>query len=337
MQNPKEKSLLAMLVHFTALGEVMQVKKISTETLIDIHSSKRPESFDTFLGQSHIKSVMATAIDSAKKRQSQIGHTLFSGPSGYGKTTLANIISKQMQSNIKAVTGYAIPKPAEIVSILNSLDEGDILFIDEIHRLRPNVEEVLYIAMEDFVIDMVMPDGGSVRVPIAPFTLIGATTQAEKLTPPLKNRFVYNFHFMEYSPEEKQQIISRYLQTYQVTTAPEILDQIHKKVDAVPREIHNLCVKIRDFVVANNSGDDLALDEKLWDAFVDHIQIDDGGLTRLHKKYLEILEEQDRPLGVKTLAIQLGINEKAVEEDIEPLLMKLGKIEKTAAGRILLG
>lgn len=313
----------------------MEIKKISTEKLMDISSWKRPETFEEFLGQEHIKKVIQTAIQSAQKRDSHIGHTLFSGPSGFGKTTIANIISKQMNKGIKAVTGYAITKPAEIVSILNSLEPGEILFIDEIHRLKPNVEEVLYIAMEDFVIDMVMPDGGSVRIPISPFTLIWATTMAEKLTPPLKNRFVYNFHFMDYDPSEKKQIIQRYLDQYNIQYHPDLPEQIHQKVDAVPREIHNLCVKIRDYVVSECGDEDLVLDDKRWADFVHHIQIDDGGLTLLHKKYLAILEEQDRPLGVKALAIQLGVSEKAVEEDIEPLLLKLNKIEKTAAGRVL--
>ena len=150
--------------------------------------------------------------------------------------------------------------------------------------------------MEDFVIDMVMPDGGSVRVPISPFTLIGATTQAEKLTPPLKNRFVYNFHFMEYETEEKKQIIARYLEKYDVQTELDMLDHIHQKVDAVPREIHNLCVQIRDYLISKNGQENIYLDKKTRDQFVDHIQIDDGGLTRLHQKYLEILEKNDRPL-----------------------------------------
>lgn len=314
----------------------MEVKKISTTKLLDVSGAKRPEHFDEFLWQSHIKSVMSTAIQSAKTRQSQIGHTLFSGPSGFGKTTLANIVAKQMNTGMKAVTGYAISKPAEIISILNSLDPWDILFIDEIHRLRPSVEEVLYIAMEDFVIDMVMPDGGSVRVPISPFTLIWATTQAEKLTPPIKNRFVYNFHFMEYDAEEKKQIIARYLGKYGVKTQVDMLDQIEQKVDSVPREIHNLCVKVRDFIVSHYGEEEVLLDNSLWKRFVQHIQIDDGGLNWLHQKYLEILEKQDRPLWVRTIAIQLGVNEKAVEEDIEPLLLKLGKIEKTSWGRVLL-
>lgn len=317
----------------------MEIKKISTEKLLDLNTGKRPETFEDFQGQSHIKTILETAIQSAKTRDSHIGHTLFSGPSGFGKTTIANIVAKQMNKGIKAVTGYAISKPAEIISILNSMEDGEILFIDEIHRLKPNIEEVLYIAMEDFVIDMVMPDGGSVRIPISPFTLIWATTQAEKLTPPLKNRFVYNFHFMDYNLEEKKQIIQRYLNQYNIKAEAHMYDLIHKKVDAVPREIHNLCVKIRDYIVSRYSKDtdkNLYLDEQRRDDFVKYIKIDDWGLTLLHKKYLDILREQDRPLGVKALAIQLWVNEKAVEEDIEPLLLKLNKIGKTAAWRVLI-
>jgi len=314
----------------------MKIQKIATEKLIDISSGKRPESFEQFLWQEHIKNIAQTAIESAKKRDSYIWHTLFSGPSGFGKTTMANIISKQMNKGIKAVTWYAISKPAEIVSILNSLEEWEVLFIDEIHRLRPNVEEVLYIAMEDFVIDMVMPDGWSVRIPINPFTLIGATTKWESLSPPLKNRFVYNFHFMDYSQSEKKSIIQRYLDQYKIWHDIDILKDIEKKVDAVPREIHNLCVQLRDFVIFKNSNtEETILDKSLWKEFVAQMQIEDGGLNLLHKKYLEILENHDRPVGVKAISIQLGIHEKAVEEDVEPLLLKLWKIEKTHQWRIL--
>ncbi|NOZ44064.1 MAG: hypothetical protein GXP45_02810 [bacterium] len=197
------------------------------------------------------------------------------------------------------------------------------MFIDEIHRLKPNIEEVLYIAMEDFVIDMVMPDGGNVRIPIAPFTLIGATTQAEKLTPPLKNRFVYNFHFMEYNQAEKKQIIKRYLNQYEIHTQEHMPELIHQKVDAIPREIANLCVKLRDFLVSKQGEESLILDEAIWNDFVEYIKIQDGGLTVIHQKYLDILEEQQRAMGVKSIAIQLGVNEEAVEKDIEPLLLKL--------------
>ncbi len=311
----------------------MEVKKINTDKLMNISHSGRPDTFEEFIGQENIKGIVKTAIESWKKRKWHIGHILFSGPSGFGKTTMAHIISKQGQVNIKAVTGYAITKPSEIISILNTLETWDILFIDEIHRLKPNIEEVLYIAMEDFVIDMVMPEWGNVRIPINPFTLIGATTKSESLSQPIKNRFVYNFHFMEYTPNEKESIIKKYLDKYEIQTSEEIIKKISEKVGSVPREIHNLCIKIRDFVITKSQ--EKKLTDSLWEDFLKHSKIDEGGMTPLHKKYLEILEKADRPMGVKAIAVQLWVNEKAVEEDVEPLLLKLGKIEKTWAGRIL--
>jgi len=339
----------------------MEVKKINTDKLLNIHSSARPDTFDEFIGQNHIKEIIKTAIESGKKRKGHIGHMLFSGPSGFGKTTIAHIISKQGNVSIKAVTGYAITKPSEIISILNTLETGDVLFIDEIHRLKPNIEEVLYIAMEDFVIDMVMPEGGNVRIPINPFTLIGATTKSESLSQPIKNRFVYQFHFMEYTPTEKEAIIKKYLNKYEISATNDLIKKMSEKVAAVPREIHNFCIKIRDYVIThwvssfdlssngdkggvptgtedleNNENSKNMLTEQLREYFLTHSKIEEGGMTPLHAKYLEILEKADRPIGVKAIAVQLGINEKAVEEDVEPLLLKLGKIEKSAAGRILI-
>ena len=320
----------------------MEVKKINTDKLLNINYTWRPNSFDEFIGQEHIKGVVKTAIDSGKKRKWYMGHILFSGPSGFGKTTMAHIISKQGQVNIKAVTAYAITKPSEIISILNTLETWDILFIDEMHRLKPNIEEVLYIAMEDFVIDMVMPEWWNVRIPINPFTLIGATTKSESLSQPIKNRFVYHFHFMEYTQNEKETIIKKYLNKYEIKTSDEVIKKISEKVWAVPREIHNLCIKIRDFVITRSSLDKegwgeiwKTLTETLRTDFLVHSKIDEGGMTPLHAKYLEILEKADRPIGVKAIAVQLWINEKAVEDDVEPLLLKLGKIEKSAGGRIL--
>ncbi len=312
----------------------MEIKKINTDKLLNINSCNRPLSFDDFVWQEHIKNILKTAIESWKKRKSHIGHILFSGPSGFGKTTMANVIAKQSWVWIKAVTGYAITKPSEIISILNSLEQGDILFIDEIHRLKPNIEEVLYIAMEDFVIDMVMPEWGNVRIPINPFTLIGATTKSESLSQPIKNRFVYNFHFMEYNQSEKQIIINKYLRQYAVDFDSSLLSAIAAKVDAVPREIHNLCIKLRDFAITQQHQQ--KIDQKWLQAFFDYSKIEEWWTTPLHAKYLEILRNADRPLGIKTIAVQLGINEKAVEEDIEPLLLKLWKIEKTAGGRIVM-
>ena len=310
----------------------MEVKRISTTSQNTVSGSQRPVDFESFVGQEPIKAVLKTAIESAKLRAGELGHILFSWSSGFWKTTLAGILSKQMGSSLKVVTWYALSKPSELVSVLNSLDVGDILFIDEIHRLKPTIEEVLYIAMEDFLIDMVMPEGWSLRLPINPFTLIGATTKPESLSQPMKNRFIYQFHFMDYTPDEKKKILDQYLDFYGVKYEQNLITDISKKVAPVPREIHNLAVKIRDYLVSKKikilTSNDRA-------DFLVHTQIQDGGMMPIHSKYLEILETADRPLGLKSLAIQLWVSEKTLEEDIEPLLLKLWKITKTTKGRIL--
>ncbi len=311
----------------------MEIKKISLETATSWTISHRPQSFAEFIWQAPIKSVLQTAIESAKLREAPLGHILFSGSSGFGKTTLATIISQQMNTNIKVVTGYALTKPSELVSLLNSLESWDILFIDEIHRIKPTLEEVLYIAMEDFVIDMLMPEWWSIRLPINPFTLVWATTKPESLSQPMKNRFIYHFHFMDYDLEEKKTILDRYLQHYQVNYEPDLLERFVQKVASVPREIHNLVIKIRDYLISRQLP---ILTSKDREEFLKHSQIDDWGMMPIHKKYLDILADFDRPVGVKTLAVQLGVSEKNLEEDIEPLLLKLGKIEKTTKGRSLI-
>jgi len=318
---------------FLFVKKTMEIKKISLETATSWTISHRPQSFAEFIWQAPIKSVLQTAIESAKLREAPLGHILFSGSSGFGKTTLATIISQQMNTNIKVVTGYALTKPSELVSLLNSLESWDILFIDEIHRIKPTLEEVLYIAMEDFVIDMLMPEWWSIRLPINPFTLVWATTKPESLSQPMKNRFIYHFHFMDYDLEEKKTILDRYLQHYQVNYEPHLLEKFVQKVASVPREIHNLVIKIRDYLISRQL---LILTSKDREEFLKHSQIDDWGMMPIHKKYLDILADFDRPVGVKTLAVQLWVSEKNLEEDIEPLLLKLGKIEKTTKGRSLI-
>ena len=318
---------------FLFVKKTMEIKKISLETATSWNISHRPQSFAEFIWQTPIKSVLQTAIESAKLREAPLGHILFSGSSGFGKTTLATIISQQMNTNIKVVTGYALTKPSELVSLLNSLESWDILFIDEIHRIKPTLEEVLYIAMEDFVIDMLMPEWWSIRLPINPFTLVWATTKPESLSQPMKNRFIYHFHFMDYDLEEKKTILDRYLQHYQVNYEPHLLEKFVQKVASVPREIHNLVIKIRDYLISRQLP---ILSSKDREEFLKHSQIDDWGMMPIHKKYLDILADFDRPVGVKTLAVQLWVSEKNLEEDIEPLLLKLGKIEKTTKGRSLI-
>lgn len=314
----------------------MEIKKIRIERKGDDAATIRPWMLVEFIGQDEIKRIIQTAVSSAKQVWHPLGHILFSGESGHGKTTLAQIIAKELGVNIKIVTGYAITKPSELISILNNVEKWDILFIDEIHRLKPNIEEILYIAMEDFVIDMVMPEGGNVRIPINPFTLIGATTKMESIAWPLKNRFVYKFHFNDYSQEEKIQIIRRYMKLYFIDAVDSIISMIEEKVESTPREIHNFIVKIRDYLISHSphDGHSFDFDESFWADFSTWVNIDKWGLTSLHKKYLDVLSEHDTPVGVKTIAAKLWVSEKSIEEDIEPLLLKLGKIEKTTKGRV---
>ncbi len=315
----------------------MEVKKIDITQGWQTNNQAtitRPVGFGDFVGQDDIVTMVKTAITSAQRSSHTLGHMLFSGNSGYGKTTLAHIIANEMQVNIKIVTWYAISKPSELISILNNLQEWDILFIDEIHRLKPTIEEVLYIAMEDRVIDFVMPEGGSMRLPINHFTLIGATTKLESLSAPLKNRFIYKFHFQDYSHADILEIIKKYLSHYDIAADKNIVEKISWKVEHTPREIHNICVKIRDYLIAQDMVH-LEMHASHRDVFELRLNIDEWWITPLHRQYLEILWQHDDAVWVKTLAAKLWMHEKAIESDIEPLLLKLGKIEKTTRGRVL--
>ena len=312
----------------------MEVKKIKTQKLIKTGNNFRPTRFDEFIGQDDIKKALKSAIVSSQKTWNPIGHILFSGPSGFGKTTLAQIVAKELGVQIKIIAWYAISKPAELISILTSLEEKDILFIDEIHRLKPTIEEILYIAMEDFAIDMVMPEGGNVRVDIAPFTLIGATTRLESLSPPLKNRFVYKFHFQPYTHQQKEKILKRYLAMNGITTSPSILKNMVEMIVDTPREISNFAIQLKDFLIS--SYRDTKLNKQKREEFKNWAKLEKWGLAPIHKAYLQILKEADgKPVGLKTIALKLGVNEKSVEQDIEPLLLKLGLVQKTSQGRML--
>ncbi len=315
----------------------MEVKKISTDKNLNKKASFRPSNFKQFVGQNNIKKVLQSSISSAKQRNQPIGHTLFAGPSGFGKTTLANIVANSMNVNIKIITGYAISKPSELISVLSNLQKGDILFIDEIHRLKAPIEEILYIAMEDFVIDMVTPEWDDLRVPIEPFSLLWATTKMQSLSNPLKNRFIYKFHFTDYSSKEKQLIIEKYLQNENIQYNKKLLKTISQNLVSVPREIRNFCIKLRDYLISQiNQTNQLNLTDKRWQDFKSWANIQFGWLTHIHSRYIEILKEyQPKPVGLKTISLKLWINEKAVENDIEPLLLKQWKIKKTSQGRTL--
>ena len=311
----------------------MHIEKMDLQKKTTTWKKVRPDNFDSFVWQEHITRIIKTAIDSAQKKEHQLWHILLSGPSGYGKTTLAHITTNLYGKNFHTVTGYAISKPAELISIMTSMNEWDVLFIDEIHRIKPILEEMLYIAMEDFAIDMMVGDGWAVRVPLKPFTLIWATTKPESLTEPLKNRFIYSFHCVDYNNQEKDKIVERYLNHYEIKYLPNLVKQISLKVDTVPRKIHNLIVNIRDFLISKNH--DLTLNNDNWKECEHRLEIRDWWITNIHEKYLSILRSNSGAVGLKTISLQLGINEESVENEIEPLLLKSGLIEKTGRGRIL--
>lgn len=308
---------------------------MDTDKITEKKANFRPLSFEDFVGQESIKKVLKNAIVSSKKRKEPIGHVLFSGESGFGKTTLAQIVARQLWVEIKIVTAYAIEKPADIISVLNWLKMWDILFIDEIHRLKPKIEEMLYIAMEDFRIDIVMPDGGNLNLPLPEFTLIWATTKLESLSSPFKNRFVYKFHFSHYTKNEKQNIVKKYLNNVSVTVEDSLVPDIAQKVLPVPREIRNFTIKLRDWLMSNWFEEkNMYIDDELFQKFSKWIELNDDWLSHLQLKYLEILKQED-VVWVKTLSQMINVSEQVIEIDIEPMLLKLWKIEKTSKGRRL--
>ncbi len=321
----------------------MQVKRISADSTspsLYQPSAPRPLSFVEFIWQADILRVILVALASCKKHNHQLGHMLFAGSSGYGKTTLAHLIAQELWSGIKTITAYALSKPSDLLSLLHSLQPGDVLFIDEIHRLKPLLEEMLYIAMEDYAVDMIMPDGDHLRLPLPHFTLIGATTRPEALAAPLKNRFVYPFHLHEYSAEEQHQLLLRYLTINHISVPHELMSQLTQHITCVPREIANFCIILRDYLLVHTPDsmpDHLDLSAAQWTSFLKRSSIQKWGLTPLHQRYIALLMSANgKPVGLKTLAYQLSVNEETIEQDIEPLLFKLGKIEKTPKWRLLL-
>ncbi len=325
----------------------MQVKKIDLETTELVKADFRPVTFQDFIGQEDITRVVKTAIASSRKSNRVLGHMLLLGPAWYGKTTLSQIIAHELGTSCKVVTAYAITKPADIISLLNALSEWDVLFIDEIHRLAPKIEEMLYTAMEDYVIDMVMPDGGHVKIPLQPFTLIGATTKADHLSKPLKSRFVYKFHFSDYTDHEKEKIIWYYMgklgiqakkptgekaKMWENESAGYEIKEFAKLVENIPRELHNACVRMYDYLNVHHKSLELSMDA--IEEFATWNNAREGGLNMLHTAYLDVLDGANRPMSLNTIAVKMWLDEKTVEEEIEPLLIKLGYVERGPRGRV---
>lgn len=298
--------------------------------------SLRPQIFENYIGQENIKKNMRIFIKSAQKRGVPLDHLLFYGPPGLGKTTIAGIIANEMGANLKITTGPAIEKGGDLASLLTSLEDGDILFIDEIHRLNRAVEELLYPAMEDFKIDILIGSGStskSVRLELPKFTLIGATTRVGMLTSPLRDRFGSINRMELYTPEELTEIILMDSNILEVKLNKDAAYEIGKRSRGTPRIAIRILKRIRDFAIAEDKD---YIDIETAKHALEMLRIDNNGLDETDLRILTAIHQfNDGPVGIETLSAFIGEDQGTIEDVCEPYLMQSGFISKTPRGRIL--
>ena len=317
----------------------MSRKIITTEATEEdkkIEGSLRPQHLDEYIGQEKIKSTLKIFIDAAKNRGEALDHVLFYGPPGLGKTTLAGIIANEMGVNMKATSGPAIEKPGEMAAILNNLQEGDVLFIDEIHRLNRQVEEVLYPAMEDYAIDIMIGKGAaarSIRLDLPHFTLVGATTRAGLLTAPLRDRFGVVHHLEFYTPEELQTIIVRSASVLGVEIDSKGAYAMARRSRGTPRLANRLLKRVRDFAQVKYDG---VITEDVANFALDLLDVDKYGLEQLDRTILLTIIEKfaGGPVGLETLSAAIGEDSGTLEDVYEPYLIKNGFLNRTPKGRV---
>ena len=301
-----------------------------------IETSLRPLSLNEYIGQEKAKEHLRIYIDAAKARGEALDHVLFYGPPGLGKTTLAGIIANEMGVNLKVTSGPAIEKPGEMAAILNNLQEGDVLFIDEIHRLNRQVEEVLYPAMEDFAIDIMIGKGAaarSIRLELPHFTLVGATTRAGLLTAPLRDRFGVVHHLEFYTPEELQTIIVRSAGVLGVEIDKKGAYAMARRSRGTPRLANRLLKRVRDFAQVKYDG---VITEEVANFALDLLDVDKYGLEQLDRTILLTIIEKftGGPVGLETLAAAIGEDSGTLEDVYEPYLIKNGFLNRTPKGRV---
>ncbi len=297
----------------------------------------RPKMLAEYVGQSHIKGHLLVHLEAAKKRNEPLGHTLLHGPPGLGKTTLAMIIGREMGAQVRVTSGPAIEKPGDLASLLTNLEEGDVLFIDEIHRMRPAIEEVLYSAMEDYALDLVIgkgPTARSMRLELKPFTLVGATTKAGSVSAPLRDRFVQVFKLAFYTDVEMEQIVERTAGILDVSLSEGVARRLACCCRATPRVANRLVRAVRDF--AQVQGEQVISDERLHET-LEALGIDDAGLDRTDRLILQTIAEKfaGGPVGLSTLSAALSEEGETLEDVYEPYLLQQGYLQRTANGRTL--
>ena len=317
----------------------MKKRIITTETLEEdqkIEGSLRPQYLEDYIGQTKAKETLKIYIEAAKARGEALDHVLFYGPPGLGKTTLAGIIANELGVNMKVTSGPAIEKPGEMAAILNNLQERDVLFVDEIHRLNRQVEEVLYPAMEDYAIDIVIGKGAgarSIRLDLPKFTLVGATTRAGMLTAPLRDRFGVVNRLEFYTTEELRTIVERSAQMLGVEIDPKGAMEIARRSRGTPRLANRLLKRVRDFAQVKYDG---VITEEVAVYALDLLEVDRFGLDYADRTILMTMIEKfgGGPVGLETLAAAIGEDSGTLEDVYEPFLLKNGFLQRTPKGRV---